>query len=510
MEIERGRSKIDTRALQSSGNVLDREQPERDCSEANLFFGMPRTRRNRRTSRPSLENLEYRSLLSGYSPTDIEQLYLEELNDARFNPAAYGVSLGLDLSSIAPSQPLAMNTLLVESARLHSQDMIAQNYFSHDTPQGVGPEQRIQATGFNATGYAESIEYNTNSAPVGTGFPSDYAAADTGVSLSNLIVDQGVPDLGHRVMLLDIGGQFHADRQVGIGIASQDSTSDGFLYRQTDTTIDMASTSNSNPFLTGVVFNDMSGNGEYEPGEGLSGVTITVSNVGTTTTLDAGGYSIQVPAGIYTVTASGGGLAAAIARTVVVQNDNVALNFDADPNGATLSAASDGSVNGQLGSFIPFQASDTASSYSARIDWGDGNASFATLTPNADGSFSVNGSNTYASAGVYAVRVLVTHLSDGQTFALNATVAVDSGSNSGSSNPGPVNPGHTGPSPENNGQGSSGTSVGPISEPKKKEKKHPKPKAKTKHPAHPDHGHKSKPRPIQGARKTHAPHKKPG
>ena len=252
-----------------------------------------------------------RSLLSGYSPTDIEELYLEELNDARFNPAAYGVSIGLDLSSVAPSQPLAMDPLLVESARLHSQDMIAQTYFSHDTPQGVGPEQRIQATEFNDTGYAESIESDTNPTPVSTGFPADYAAWDTGVSLSNLIVDQGVPDLGHRVMLLDIGGQFHADRQVGIGIASQDTTSVGYLYRQTDTTIDMASTSNSNPFLTGVVFNDASGNGEYEPGEGLSGVTITVSNVGTTTTLDAGGYRIQVPAGIYTVTASGGGLACA-------------------------------------------------------------------------------------------------------------------------------------------------------------------------------------------------------
>jgi len=312
-----------------------------------VLIGTPRTSRTRRTSRPEFEDLESRSLLSGYSPTDIEEIYLEELNDARFNPAAYGVSLGLNLSSVAPSQPLAMNTLLVESARLHSQDMIAQNYFSHYTPQGVGPEQRIQATGFNDTGYAESIEYNTNPTPVSTPFPADYAAWDTGFSLSDLILDQGVPDLGHRVMLLDIGGQLHSDRQVGIGIASQDTTTDGYIYRQTDTTIDMASTSNSNPFLTGVVFNETSGNGEYEPGEGLGGVTITVSNVGTFTTLDSGGYSIQVPAGTYTVTASGGGLAAPIARTVVVQNDDVRLNFDENPNGATLSAASNGSVSGQ-------------------------------------------------------------------------------------------------------------------------------------------------------------------
>ena len=81
-------------------------------------------------------------------------------------------------------------------------------------------------------------------------------------------------------------------------------------------------------------------------------------------------------------------------RTVVVQNDNVQLNFDENPNGATLAAASDGSVSGELGSFTPIQSGDTASSYSARIDWGDGNASFATLTPDADGTFTVTGSNT--------------------------------------------------------------------------------------------------------------------
>jgi hypothetical protein len=435
-------------------------------------------------------------VLSGYSPTAIEHLYLEELNDARFNPGAYGDSLGLDLSTVAPAQPLAMNTLLVESARLHSQDMIAQNYFSHDTPQGVGPGQRIQAAGFDYTVYGESIETDTNPAPVVTGFPADYAAWDTGFSLSELIVDQGVPDLGHRVMLLDIGGQFHADRQVGIGIASQDTTSNGWINRQTDTTIDMASTANPNPFLTGVVFNDTSGNGEYQPGEGLGGVTITVPNVGTTTTLDAGGYAIQVPAGVYTVTASGGGLAAPIVRTVVVQNDNVRLNFDENPNGATLAAAPGGLASGQLGSFSPFQPGDSASSYSARIDWGDGNASYATLTTNADGTFSVTGSNDYAYAGVYAVRVLITHLADGKTFALNATADVASGSGFGSSDPGPGQPGTQG----SNGQGSSGTTLGAISAHKRKPKKHPQPKAKSKHPSHPYGVHKSKSHPIQGAR----------
>ncbi len=447
--------------------------------------------RSRRTTRPGAESLETRSLLSGLSPTAIEQLYLEQLDDARFNPAAYGQSLGLDLSNVAPSPPLAMNASLVESARLHSQDMIAQNYFSHTSPQGLGPGQRIQAAGLNPTGYAESIETDTN--PISSSAAS-YAAWDTGFSLSNLIVDQGIPDLGHRVMLLDIGGQLLNERQVGIGIASQYSSSGGFSYVQTDTTIDIAATTNTNPFLTGVVFNDSAGKGEYHPGEGLGGVTISVSNGNTTTTLDAGGYSMQVTPGIYTVTASGGGLPAPIARTVVVGNNNVRLNFVENANGTLLNAGSGGLVNGQLGSFTPSQAGDSASGYSVRIDWGDGNVSTGTLTPNPNGTFEVSGSNVYTNNGVYAVRVLATHLSDGQSVALNATVAVGNGAGGGSTQGGSGNGGTaTGPS---------GGVINPIEGKASHQKKHhPKPAAKPHRHPRPIMRKSPKVHPLQGQKK---------
>lgn len=463
-----------------------------------------RTTRTRpsRILRPSPETIEPRALLSGYSPTAIEQYYLEQLDDARFNPAAYGVSLGIDLSGVAPAQPLAMNELLVQAARQHSQDMIAQGYFSHDTPQGADPGDRIAATGFVADGWAESIETNTESSTFGGSFPADFAASDARYSLSNLIVDQGVPDLGHRIMLLDIGGLDQTMRQVGIGIASQDTPDGAFTERQTDTTIDLAATSDTGPYLTGVVFNDAAGNGEYEPGEGLDGVTISVAGVGSTTTMDAGGYAIPLNPGTYTVTASGGGLAGAITRTIVVGDDNVRLDFDANPNGATLNAAPSGAVNGTLGSFTAIAAGDTAASYSARIDWGDGNATFATLSPGANGTFSVQGSDTYASPGVYAVRVLITHLSDGQTLALNATVVVNTANGSGSPSPNPAYPGQggSGSSPTTQGTGMAATGHG------RHHKKHPK----AAHPAgHLMHAVGKRPttgRPTQGASPFHRAH----
>jgi hypothetical protein len=454
-----------------------------------LHFGWFRTRR-RRALRPSPEEIESRALPSGFSPTDVEQYYLELLDDARFNPAAYGSAPGIDLSGVAPAQPLAMNPLLVEAARLHSQDMIAQGYFAHVTPQGVDPGARIAATGFGADGSAESIESNTEPSQFGGTFAADFATWDAGLSLSDLIVDQGVPDLGHRVMLLDIGGLDQAMRQVGIGVASQDTAGTGFSYRQTDTTIDLAATSKTQPFLTGVVFNDAAGNGKYEPGEGLAGVTITVAGVGSTTTMDAGGYAIPLAPGTYTVTASGGGLPAPIERTVVLGNDNVRLDFDENPNGALLVAAPSGTAGGSLGTFPAIASGDTVASYSARIDWGDGNASFATLTAHPDGTFSVQGSNEYASPGTYAVRVLITHLGDGQTVALNATVVVNSSTYSGPAFP----------SPAYAGQGTGGSGLATTSGGSHHGRHHPKPVHKPRHVLHSTTRHTSGVRPVQPAR----------
>src|SRR5712692_4769166 len=104
-----------------------------------------------------LEQLETRQLLSGYQPTAIEQLFLEQLNDARANPAAYGASIGLDLSGVAPSQPLAFSPQLVQAARLHSQDMNDHGYFAHNTPQGMNPGQRMSDAGFVWNSWGESI-----------------------------------------------------------------------------------------------------------------------------------------------------------------------------------------------------------------------------------------------------------------------------------------------------------------------------------------------------------------
>jgi uncharacterized protein YkwD len=257
----------------------------------------------------ALEELEPRCLLSsGYQPSGVEQEFLERLNDARANPSAYGISVGLDLSNVAPSPPLTFDTRLIQAARDHSQDMNDRNYFSNNTPEGLSPGDRMRNAGFNWASWGESIA---------AGYTTPEAA------LAGLIIDSGHPGLEHRRHLLAIDDVYKNMNQAGVGIVLGGSGSYHNYY-----TIDTASTWDSQPFLTGVVFSDNNNNGLYDAGEGLANVTITVAGVGSFPTLASGGYSVQVNPGTYTVTASGGGLAAPLTKTVTVGTTNYRLNFN--------------------------------------------------------------------------------------------------------------------------------------------------------------------------------------
>ena len=138
-------------------------------------------------------------------------------------------------------------------------------------------------------------------------------------------------------MLLAIGSQYQNQSQVGTGVVLG-----GTGQYQNYYVVDSAADSSTQPFITGVVFNDTNNTGHYAIGEGLSGVTISIAGVGSVQDFNTGGYSIRVNPGTYTVTASGGGLLAPITQTVTVGPQNVALNF----NGLSLPAPT---LNGPSG-----------------------------------------------------------------------------------------------------------------------------------------------------------------
>jgi uncharacterized protein YkwD len=280
-----------------------------------------------------VEELETRLTPSGLQPTPIEQEFLERLNDARANPAAYGASISLNLTGVRRAPPLAFDTRLIAAARGHSQDMASRGYFAHFTPEGVGPQQRIRAAGFPAPGSEESIDMAQiptfafdPSSPTGLGARQFYPPE---AALADLIIDSGVPDLGHRKQLLALDGFSRQQTLVGVGYAFHDLTdTTGFPFTDHFYTIDESFTAQHQAYLTGCVFRDANHNGLYDAGEGLAGVRIKVSGQRGVQDFDSGGYTVAIRhPGTYRVTASGGALGVAVTEVVHVGGHNARLNF---------------------------------------------------------------------------------------------------------------------------------------------------------------------------------------
>jgi uncharacterized protein YkwD len=254
------------------------------------------------------EGLQSRCLLTGFTPNAAEQAFLEQLNDARANPAAYGAKIGVDLSGVAPSPPLAFDADLIEAARLHSQDMNDNNYFAHNTPQGVTPAQRVAATGYAGGLVAECI---------------DAGDPDAASALAGLITDAGNPTLGHRQILLSMDPSLQVQTQVGVGWVPGGSEAAYSDYW----TIDDAQPTDVVPELTGAVYIDGNGDGHYDEGDGVPNAQITIAGVGTFAAYNTGGFDIPLSPGTYTVTASAPELSVPITKSVTIGSTNVKLDF---------------------------------------------------------------------------------------------------------------------------------------------------------------------------------------
>lgn len=262
-----------------------------------------------------LELLEDRMLLAA-GVGDAEQFFVYALNRARHDPVAYQLEqdLPVDLAYVTPRAPLAVNDQLYASAEFHAAEMASYNYFDHqsqvtgDWPNKMARDQGYQLPAWwtSDTNYIESIA---------AGYPTVME------SLNGLIVDEGVPLLGHRVHLLSTDEFTVDDRQIGVGHAYNQST----VYRDY-WAIHITREDPSETFLTGVVFDDLNGNDRYDQGEGLSGVEVTVGD-GPTITNAAGGWALRLAPGAYTVTASGGSLSGTSTAAVTITTENIEVDF---------------------------------------------------------------------------------------------------------------------------------------------------------------------------------------
>lgn len=262
-----------------------------------------------RTRRLVFEPLEDLRLLAPVTMSVDEQMVVELINRARSDPAAEAARLGIDLNegwapgTIAPSpkQPLAPHQSLINAARAHSQDMVDRDFFAHTNPDGKNPRDRMVAAGYTPRSWGENIA---------DGYWTEVRLHE-GLFLSP----------PHRVNLLS--DNF---REIGVGLVY----SSNHLFTGTE----KFARRDGDVFLTGVVFSDqLLGDDFLTPGEGLGNVTVSAQRDGggatyTATTGPSGGYSLQLPAGVYDLKAEGGDLTQTLAiSNTYVGSQNVKVDF---------------------------------------------------------------------------------------------------------------------------------------------------------------------------------------
>jgi uncharacterized protein YkwD len=267
--------------------------------------------------------------------TALEQLSLERINRARLKPTGEAAIFGISLNegvpagqqiSTAAKQALAMNATLTQTAREHSSDMLARNYFEHNTPEGVTPFDRMSAAGYLFSAAGENLAWRGDTISIDEAATVEQEHAD-------LFIDAGIADRGHRTNMLKA-----IFREVGVGTARGNFTSSGTVYDSLMQTQDYGDPVSDDTFVLGVIYTDANGDGRYDFGEGQANIAVTLAGV-TKTTNAGGGYAFEVTAsGTYTLQ-FGPGPSTSLTITAgspnikadLVNNTNIVVNLGLGP-----------------------------------------------------------------------------------------------------------------------------------------------------------------------------------
>ena len=296
-------------------------------------------------------------------PTDLEQLLLQYINDARLDPlgdaARYIVSYSpltssdpdiqsaLDFfkvdgslllsqfSALVPAQPVAWNESLAIASRTHDDAMIAFDEQSHQLPGELSFDQRDEAAGYtNASVLGENVfAFAESDLHAQAGFMVDWGSGPGGM--------QSPP--GHRDNIMD--PEF---REVGVGIVAESNpfTDVGPLV----VTEDFGARFDSGAFILGVAYDDTDNNNFYSIGEGLGTLVVTLGAT-SVTSWASGGFTLNTAAtGSQIVTFSGAGLTGTVSATL---NLTATSNVEFDVvDGTRLETSASTSISGPIGTLM--------------------------------------------------------------------------------------------------------------------------------------------------------------
>ncbi len=300
--------------------------------------------------RMSIESLETRRLLA-FDPTGAEQELMQLTNRFRTDPRGEfarlfsaasplksrdpifqleldffdvdGNMLRNEMAALTPVPPVAWNAEVTEFTRSHNAKMISSN-----PPQQFHSltAERRQAL-LNAGVNLRSVTGETVTAE------NVFGLSKSTVHLyASYIVDWGVGPGGMQTTRSHRAAYMNDDvDQMGHVITSFSGANFGPLVN----TQVFVNIQDPPVMVVGAVFEDKNDSGWYEAGEGIQRPTIQfVGAAGTfsTTAYTAGGYQIELPAGTYTATATGGGMAhPVVVSNIVVGGANVWKNLIYDP-----------------------------------------------------------------------------------------------------------------------------------------------------------------------------------
>jgi len=303
------------------------------------------------------------SPLRSYDPEVTTQLDFSKVD---------GVMLRNELSRLSSAPPLAWNEVVYNLATTQNGTMIAKQSQEHfpnlaNTLNSMGVP--IEAgTGQNA--FFNAVNIGHTPFFVHSAYVIDWAAGAPDA------VGGMQKDRGHRVNLVN-----SLYNQVGSAITPTSILVNTQMF---------AKISSAQKMAVGALFEDKNKSGWYEAGEGITGAQIEFKNqasgaIVTTVALTTGGYQVVLPAGSYSVTASGGSLKhAVVVPSVTIGTSNVWQNIIYDPTS------------------IPHDAMEPNNSPTAANDIGGhdqtlsslsihpGDTDFLKFTPNGSGPATLN------------------------------------------------------------------------------------------------------------------------